>query len=296
MNTGACEPDCRGSSTANSFNSRSNGETFVAKGNDGNYFQHSIEIAAAVQLAATDPRGRLHVSFAHGMAPFEPCDNPPAGQSRGLLERALNDSYRPRQASEPPIVSAYRATGATLRRYPNSAELLRCAIGADRLSGGITEVDPEKHAQLAEAWAGSEVVVANTSWRLQVGLHGVLACPSELTRPWLFTLDPMTYREDGDADDNNVYRADLDRLCDVLRRFVASGKPGLAALFVYAIKPEGRPLFWNFVDTLAHRTETTVRCCWHTHQGGNRNLAGLLYSGFEFPPAFPPIGVTVGRG
>jgi hypothetical protein len=112
----------------------------VAKGNDGNYFQHSIEVAVAVQLAAMDPTGRLHFSFAHRMAPFETCDNPPVGQSRGLFERALNDSYRPRQSSEQPIVSAYRATGATLRRYPNSAELLRYAIGADRVSGGITEV------------------------------------------------------------------------------------------------------------------------------------------------------------
>lgn len=207
----------------------------------------------------------------------------------------LNDSYRSRQGSEPPIVSAYRATGATLWRYPNSAELLRCAIGADRLSGGITEVDPEKHAQLAAAWAGSEVITANTSWRFQVGPHGVLACPMELTRPWMFTLDPMTYREDGYADDNNVYRADLERLSDVLRRFVISGRPGLAALFVYAIRPEGRLPFWNFVDALANRTKANVLCCWHTHQGGNRNLAGLLYSGFELSRDFPPMGLTLGR-
>jgi hypothetical protein len=268
----------------------------VAKGNDGNYLQHSIEVAVALRLAATDPARGLHVALAHGMAPFEACDNPPGGQSRSLLERALSDSYRPRQGSEPPIVSAYRATGATLRRYPNSAELLRSAIGADRLCGGITEVDPEKHAQLADAWAGSAVVVANTSWRVQVGSDGILTCPTGLTRPWILTLDPMTYREDGYADDNNLYGADLDRLCDVLARFVASGRPGLAALFVYGVRPEGRPLFWNFIDELANRVSATVLCCWHTHQGGNRNLAGLIYSGFELSPDFPPVGLTVGRG
>jgi len=66
----------------------------VANGNDGNYFQHSIEVAVAARLAATDPGRRLHVAFAHGMAPFETCGNPPAGQSRGLLERALTDRDR----------------------------------------------------------------------------------------------------------------------------------------------------------------------------------------------------------
>lgn len=268
----------------------------MAKGNDGNYFQHSIEVAAAVRLASTDPARRLHIALAHGMAPFETCDSPPPGQSRSLLERALSDSYRPRQGSEPPIVSAYRATGATLRRYPNSAELLRSAIGAGRLCGGITEVDCEKHTQLADAWAGSELVTANTSWRLQVGPNGILTCPTGLTRPWLLTLDPMTYREDGYADDNNVYRADLDRLSSALMGFVASGRPGLAALFVYAVKPEGRPLFWNFIDALANCVSATVLCCWHTHQGGNRNLAGLIYSRFEPSPDFLPVGLTAGRG
>jgi hypothetical protein len=116
-----------------------------------------------------------------------------------------------------------------------------------------------------------------------------------LTRPWLFTLDPMTYREDGYVDDNNLYRADLDRLSGMLRQFVVSGRPGLAALFVYAVRPEGRGFFWNFVDDLANRSGTAVLSCWHTHQGGNRNLAGLFCSGFELSSGFPPMGLTVGR-
>lgn len=267
----------------------------MAKGNDGNYFQHSIEVAVALQLAATNPTGQLHISFAHGMAPFESCDTPKAGQSRSLLERALNDSYRSRQPGEPPIVSAYRATGATLRRYPNSAELLRCAIGADKLSGGITEVDLAKYSQLTAAWASSNVIAANTSWRCQIGRDGVLASPADLTTPWMFTLDPMTYRENGYADDSNVYRSDIERLVDVLRQFMISGRPGLAALFVYAIRLEGRLPFWNFVDALANRTNARVLCCWHTHQGGNRNLAGLLYSGLDLSVDFPPLGLTLGR-
>jgi hypothetical protein len=108
--------------------------------------------------------------------------------------------------------------------------------------------------------------------------------------------DPMTYREDGYADDNNIYRADLDRLAGMLRQFVVSSRPGLAALFVYAVRPEGRGLFWNFVDDLAIRTGSSAVSCWHTHQGGNRNLAGLFCSGFELSGGFPPMGLTLGRG
>lgn len=105
----------------------------------------------------------------------------------------------------------------------------------------------------------------------------------------------MTYREEGNADDNNVYGADLDRLSGVLRQFVASGRPGLAGLFVYAVRPEGRSPFWNFVDALANRTSTCLLSCWHSHQGGNRNLAGLFSSAFELSSGFPPTGLTVGR-
>ena len=48
----------------------------MAKGNDGNYLQHSIEIESATRLAGTDPRGRLHIALTHGMSPWEPFREP----------------------------------------------------------------------------------------------------------------------------------------------------------------------------------------------------------------------------
>lgn len=44
----------------------------MAKGNDGNYLQHCIEVEAAVRLAGMDTAGRLHIALTHGMRPFEP--------------------------------------------------------------------------------------------------------------------------------------------------------------------------------------------------------------------------------
>ena len=73
----------------------------------------------------------------------------------------------------------------------------------------------------------------------------------------------------------------MDRLSEVLTRYVLSKQPGIAALFVYAVRPTDRDPFWNFVDDLARGIRADTCSYWLTHQGGNRNLAGLLYSGIK---------------
>ena len=266
----------------------------MAKGNDGNYLQHSVEIEVASRLAKKEPDGRLHIALTHGMAPFEPLEAG-KGQVRGRLDAALKASRDPPRPDESVIVAAYRETCASKDRYPNSAELLRCAIGAENLSGGITEIDREKCTRLANAWADSRIVPSCSSWRAQVDACGVLACPDDLQIPWLFSMDPMTYTDEREADDDKLHRADIDLLSDTLARYVESRKPGVAALFVYGVRPDGQSDFWRFVDDLRKRTKTVPRSCWHTHRGGNRNLAALLCSGIRLPAAFAPTGLTAGR-
>lgn len=270
-------------------------EVNLAKGNDGNYLQHSVETDAAVRLAAMNQHRGLHIALGHGMAPFETVEQPQNPAARSHLLRALNDSYRAPAADEAPVVTAYRQTNASLNRYPNTAELLRHIVGADRLSGGITEVEQYKHALLLQAWSGLRVAPVHSSWRSGVEPDRALACPQALDRPWLFTLDPMTYREEGCSDDANLYRADLDRLTAVLNPYVTSTRPGKAAVFVYAIKPDARVQFWQFLDDLANAVNADLLCCWVTHRGGNRNLAGLLRSGFSYSGDDLPRGVTSGR-
>jgi hypothetical protein len=75
----------------------------MAKGNDGNYLQHGVEVSIARILAATDPRGRLHIALTHGMAPYESCGQPPDGQAKRLLHDALSAAQRPPGANEPTI-------------------------------------------------------------------------------------------------------------------------------------------------------------------------------------------------
>lgn len=267
----------------------------MAKGNDGNYLQHSIEVAIGWRLATRIPGSRLHIALTHGMAPYEPCSACRWGQARGALTAALESARHPPREGELPIVSAYRLTKASSKHYPNTGELLAAIIGRDRLAGGITETDTEKYEELREAWVGSEVKAVAASWRRESQPGGVLMCPGCLQSPWLFSADPMTYHADGYADDDQLYGKDADLLADVLRGFLKSGQPGVAALFVYAVRPEGRPDFWSFADDLAERTGAANASCWVTHQGGNRNLAALLGSVSVLRPAWLPDGVRLGR-
>lgn len=170
---------------------------FVAKGNDGNYFQHSVEVAVALQLTKLCMEGALHLALTHGMTPFERCGELPNGQARKLLHEALQAAQNPPTCGESTIVAAYRATKASLESYPNTGELLAAMIGRGQLSGGITEVVPQKHAELKKVWSGSGVTPVNSSWRHEVRPGGVLSCPATLRAPWLFSADPMTFQEDG---------------------------------------------------------------------------------------------------
>jgi len=266
----------------------------VAKGNNGNYFQHSVEIALGKHLASADS-GRIHACFTHGMGPFEPCEKPAAGQTYKLLNNALARALLPHESIEPPIVTAYRSTKATLQRYPNSAELLAAILGATQITGSIAEVKECKHAALCKRWKGFGIRTVNASWRLQIVAGGALACPSDLAEPWLFSMDPMTYANQGWADDAKLYGQDRKLISDALTNFVRSGQPGVALIFVYAIRPDNRTNFWEFADGIANDCGAAIDFLWQTHQGGNRNLSAVLSSNSALPPQWVPDGINRGR-
>ncbi|MFM7070331.1 MAG: hypothetical protein ACKO38_00855 [Planctomycetota bacterium] len=267
----------------------------MAKGNDGNYLQHSIEIAVAWQLVSRTAGNHLHIALTHGMAPYELTGRVPNGQTKAQLFGALAQSRNRRLDGEAPIISAYRASNANLNQYPNTGELLASVIGRNCLAGGITETDPDKQAQLKTVWGGSNVNISSRSWRLETTFDGVLSCPEALSMPWLFSSDPMTYHEQGEADDDQLYRADFDRLADVLTRYGETGKPGAACLFVYSVRPRVRPLFWSFAEELAGNLGADLTTAWMTHQGGNRNLAAILSFAAMLPPGWLPEGISNGR-
>jgi hypothetical protein len=83
---------------------------FVAKGNDGNYLQHSVEVAVALHLSKLSTQGSLHIALTHGMAPFEPCGKLPNGQARRKLTEALQAAEHRETRGEAEIVAAEDGT------------------------------------------------------------------------------------------------------------------------------------------------------------------------------------------
>jgi hypothetical protein len=265
----------------------------MARGNNGNYLQHSVELAAARRLMSQD--GHLHLALCHGMSPYEPCDPPRRGQARRLLREALAQAEQSPRPGEAAIIGACRALSATLARYPNTGELVASITDRRRLSGGIAETDSAKHAALTAAWVGSRVVPVNASWRALV-LDGALSCPASLDVPWLFSMDPMTYHRGEARDDNGLYAADGELIATALSRYASADAPGIATIFVYGIREQGPllSLFWRFAEQLSERVRMTLHSCWVPHHGGNLNLGAVLQSRITLPDDWRPPGVCSG--
>lgn len=261
----------------------------MAKGNDGNYLQHCIEVEAGVRLAEMDAGGRLHIALTHGMNPFESFDKRKPSTRDGLLLKKLEDSKKEPQAGEPAVVTAYRKTSASDKRYPNSAELLKAVIGTENLSGGITEICSKKYKCLSAAWFDSNIETACASWREEISPDGILACPEQLQSPWLFSMDPMTYSDSKRGyKDENLNRSDIEILSCALSRYFSSGNPGVAALFVYGVGKNNnrQDQYKKFVKDLKKRVTDNLSVPVKLadsyfslpHRCGNRNLAGLIHS------------------
>ena len=54
--------------------------------------------------------------------------------------------------------------------------------------------------------------------------------------------------------------------------------------------------FWTFMDKLSGRLGIQTRSHWAAHKGGNRNLAGLVFSDQELSWGFAPPRIGLGRG
>ncbi len=111
----------------------------------------------------------------------------------------------------------------------------------------------------------------------------------------------MTYKKNSDNDDANLHRSDLDLLTPALERYVSSEQPGIACFFVYGMTgtQEGRKLqrqFWEFMDKLAGHLGLQTSSYWVRHQGGNINLAGLLFSDQKLARGFATPCIETGRG
>ncbi len=267
----------------------------MARGNDGNYLQHALEVTTAAQLVCHDREKRLHIALTHGMAPYEPLENPGTVCHRKLYDTLCKASQGPR--GEHDLVTAYWKAKASRTEYPNTAELLRSVVSTNKLRGGITETSAEKCRKLKHVWVGTKVRVANSSWRQQIDAQGILTCPDDLDVPWMFSMDPMSYVLSRWKDDDKVRHDDHHVLVPALRKYCNSGMPGIVLVFVYGMQPpelnNRQSEFYAFMRKIVNQLPQVRRYSyWLTHNGGNRNLAVLLASKVEFCEEFLPCGIT----
>jgi hypothetical protein len=219
-------------------------EASLAKGNDGNLLQHGVECAVAAHLVA---EGRpLHLVSTHAMAPYELFEHPRHGAQR--IDQALQMAQEPQGHNETPLIPAYRATEADENHYPNSAELIAAVaargegllVGRSRLTGTLVEWDPAKFLLLQQQWHEGGVELIHDSWRVALR-HGRLACSGSIDRPWLFSMDPMTFVSAGDKDDDRLHEADICRLLATFEGYLRSGQRGAILIFCYSLRKNLAP-------------------------------------------------------
>jgi hypothetical protein len=97
-----------------------------------------------------------------------------------------------------------------------------------------------------------------------------------MAKPWLVSLDPMTFSVAGFENDDKLHEADMPLLKEFIGGFAETGNPGVALLFVYSMRPDARPKFWDFAERVAEATGTGFVSGWLPHQGGNLNLVAQL--------------------
>ena len=101
-------------------------------------------------------------------------------------------------------------------------------------------------------------------------------------------MDPMTYSEHGDEEES-LNRSDIDMLSCALSRYFRSGKPGIASLSVYRVGKNNNDVqsqFRKFVENLKEQVADNISAAAELamsyfslqHNGGNRNIAGLIHS------------------
>jgi len=101
----------------------------------------------------------------------------------------------------------------------------------------------------------------------------------------MFTMDPMVWTKGKYSDDDRLHDGDIERLCGVLKGYIASGYPGAATIFSFSMDAKQRAGFRNFVRKIKEEAEFDELSSFMVpHIGGNRNLGALLQYRWKRPP------------
>lgn len=224
----------------------------MARGNDGNLFQHVVEVEAAAFLLEAPASNGIYFVSTHGMAPSEPLDDD-SSPSRAKTSTLLRSKLRVASnaggsvAMQPLIVQDFSGLGASPTAYPNSARVVEW-IARERgyaLRGAVTETLPKNLALLRAHFKDPSVQIISGSWRTNLEQ---LQPPEDLASSWMFSMDPMKFTNGKDANNDRMTGADLPRLAPIWASYLARSDRGLIALFSYSMRMDEREHFLATVD------------------------------------------------
>ena len=257
----------------------------MAKGNNGNYLQHAIEVANASFLQQYNKEKSIHISLTHGMAPYEPCDHCADKDlhMRHLLQTAFDSIQTELPKSAHSILHAYKKINANFENYPSTGELLAAIIGRDHLFGTIAEVEEKKCQQLKNIWMNTNVNIFNRDWRGGILVDPRPLCaPEGLNIPWLFSMDPNIFSTAEKIDTKNdkifsyINESDIGFISKILNSFSNSKQPGIATIFSYGQQNSIEP-FRKFATSISKDTNGNIAFYRVTLRGGNRPIGAVIY-------------------
>jgi hypothetical protein len=165
---------------------------------------------------------------------------------------------------------------ANFDAYPNTAEVIATFVGDAGINGLLIEQDPLKFSGLADRWDDHPLEPVCASWRAVLPR---LQAPADLDRPWLFSMDPMTFVPERDTDDDKVHPHDFNvTLVEPVRSFLLSEQSGVFLATCYSMIPAAtaayRAAVQQFADDL-RVAETVVRIATVSF-GGSSHVAALI--------------------
>ena len=226
----------------------------MAKGNDGNLLQHTVECEIVRELLAQSGASRLNLIATHGMAPFESLTDtgrPNTKLLRDWLDVATGRirKFRFEDCENlPAVVRAYRQCHTTFLHYPNTPELAAALVGRGNLDGFVCELNGDTCKKLKDVWDGTKLGLLHGEWRDHVDQIAA-KIPNE---PWLVTMDPNTF-EFGDVRrlPANFHSSDFDHCRKLVKGRLQSNLPGSFCLCCYSMNDATERRFHEECTTFA---------------------------------------------
>ncbi|MHA1794974.1 MAG: hypothetical protein ACTSUK_02595 [Promethearchaeota archaeon] len=249
----------------------------MAKGNDGNLLQHTIETELA-KLLSDNGNKKIQIVLTHGMAPYEEIKGRKFGKT--FLATALKKSQeKPDENSNdylPVVFKAYAKCHASKNHYPNSLELIAKIIGEDNVKCDIFEIESWKIGCLECYWKDNDnIVIHSCSWRQDIGNIDIVGKDV----PCLISMDPYQYKNScRKRDDGGLYKSDSCLIKCILKKLANKKVDGALSIFSYSMKKNEMENFFYAMSEIRNQNDENFKLAFLGFKNRNRYHVCALFA------------------